>query len=366
MHHHQKWFLLVALLLINAATVVTLAKVSILPSRQASQAPSGPASRDTTGTFREYPLPQSDSQIMRLTTDSRGRIWFGEMGHNFLTVFDPQTTQFQQQVPPHGRYGIMATLAAPDDTIWFAEQNANYLGHYFPTTGHYQIYPLLWLQRADPAHAGKLQTLPSAPNELALDRQGQVWCTELYADSLGRLDPRTGRFQHYPLDATRSIQKWYPYGITVAPDGMIWFTQMSSNRLGRLDPLTGRMRFFTMPGPSHPLMEIASDEEGHIWATTFSSGLLVRFDPATTTFTSYQAPLTGPGTSGLYGLIVSPTGEIWVTIFTENRLARLDQTTRRFAPYPLPTRAGEPAALTMDAHHNLWFAELDAIGVLYL
>ena len=157
-----------------------------------------------------------------------------------------------------------------------------------------------------------MQTLPSAPNELVLDRQGRIWFTEFYADRLGRLDPHTGRVQHYPLDAIRSVQKWYPYGITVVPDGTIWFTQMSTNRLGRLDLVTGRMRFFTMPGPPLPLMELASEAQGLIWAITFSSGLLVRFDPATTTFTFYQAPLIGPGTSGLYGLVVSPTGDIWI------------------------------------------------------
>ncbi len=79
-----------------------------------------------------------------------------------------------------------------------------------------------------------------------------------------------------------------------------------------------------------------------------------------------QAPSIGAGMSALSGLLVSPTGDIWITIFAGNRLARLDQRTRRFVSYPLPTRAGEPAAMTMDAHHHLWFAELDAIGVLHL
>jgi hypothetical protein len=89
MRQRQRWFLHVGLLLINVVIVVTLAKVSVPPSRQAFQAPPDTASLRTPGTFQEYPLPQSDSQIMHLTTDSRGRIWFGEMGRNFLAVFDP-------------------------------------------------------------------------------------------------------------------------------------------------------------------------------------------------------------------------------------------------------------------------------------
>src|SRR5437899_132489 len=49
-----------------------------------------------TGNFHEYPLPQSDSQMMRPAIDRHGRIWFGEMGRNYLAVFDPRTQSFQQ------------------------------------------------------------------------------------------------------------------------------------------------------------------------------------------------------------------------------------------------------------------------------
>jgi len=83
-----------------------------------------------TGTFREYPLPQTNSGMMRPVIDHEGRIWFGEMGHNYLAVFDPATQTFRQVTPPHGQNGIMGLLVAPDDTIWFAEQYANYIGHY--------------------------------------------------------------------------------------------------------------------------------------------------------------------------------------------------------------------------------------------
>src|SRR6266704_3120565 len=127
-----------------------------------------------TGSFHEYPLPQSNSGLMRPAIDHAGRIWFGEMGHNFLAVFDPHTQKFQQITPPHGRYGIMGVEVASDDTIWFAEQIANYIGHYFPTTGQFQTHPLPTLIVPDPGLPGKTLTLPSAPNDLVLDNQGNV------------------------------------------------------------------------------------------------------------------------------------------------------------------------------------------------
>src|SRR5438270_3889116 len=142
----------------------------------------------TTGTFREYPLPQTNSGMMRPVIDHEGRLWFGEMGHNYLAVFDPRTQTFQQITPPRGRSGIMGLLVAPNDTIWFAEQYANYIGNYFPTTRQFHVYPLPTVTTPDPSNPSQTLTLPSAPNDLAMDTHGNIWFTELNADSLARLD----------------------------------------------------------------------------------------------------------------------------------------------------------------------------------
>jgi streptogramin lyase len=370
--------LLLTVLLLGVATIFALAGGGIRPSSGQANVtrPGTPPATATkaqstaspaltaTGEFREYPLPQSDSQLMRPAIDHEGRLWFGEMGRNYLAVFDPRTQAFQQMTPPHGRFGVMSVQVASDDTIWFVEQYANYIGHYFPRTGHYQVYPLPTLTVPDPSHTGKTLTLPSAPNELALDAHGTVWFTEFNADALGSLDPRTGRMQHYPLSAKRSVQTLIPYGVTVDQEGIVWFTEMSAGRIGRLDPATGRIHLFTPPSPGMAPMEIASDAQGSIWVTTFSVGLLLRLDLRSGTFTSYEAPFSGPGTGGLYGLVVTPAGEVWVTVLAENAIARLDVTAHRFLSYAIPTPGSEPLGIVMGANHTLWFTEVDKIGML--
>jgi len=213
----------------------------------------------------------------------------------------------------------MGIQVAPDDTIWFAEQFANYLGHYFPATGRYQLYPLPWLSIPDSAHPGQVRRLSSAPNELALDAQGQVW-----------------------------------------------FTESGTNRLGRLDPATGAMHLFAAPDPHALLMEIASDAQGSIWVTSFTPGLLFRLQPGTGTFTSYVTSVQGSGRSALYGLLVTPAGEVWVTMLAENALARLDVAAQHFLTYPLPRPNSQPLGLVMDASHTLWFTGVDAVGMLRL
>jgi virginiamycin B lyase len=354
---------LLALFLISCSSTTTMPP---------STAPTGTQTTITThlarGSFQEYPLPQANSGMMRPSIDHEGRIWFGEMSLNRLAVFDPRTRTFQQMTPPQGRYGIMGVEVAPDDTIWFAEQYANYIGHYFPTSGKYHIYSLPTLMIPDPNNAGKTLSLPSAPNDLALDSHGNVWFTELNADALGKLDTHTGQVQQYSLSTRKSVQTLDPYGITVDPQGMVWFTEASNNHLGRLDPASGDMRSFTMSGleTRTTLMEIASDPHGIIWATSFTSGLLLSFDPRTSTFTPYNALSGGNGIGGLYGLAIASSGEVWATLTEENAIARLDVATRHFVYYQIPTKGSLPLGVVMGAHHTLWFTEAgsDKIGML--
>ncbi len=357
------FLLLLTLLLVSCSdSFTTTSTIGPLDSPTVHSQPNTTPSIMATGNFHEYPLPQSNSGLMRPAIDHAGHIWFGEMGHNFLTVFDPHTQKFEQITPPFGHSGIMGVVVANDDTVWFAEQYANYIGHYFPNTGQFQTYPLTTLSATDPSNSSKIITLPSAPNDLALDKHGNIWFTEINADALGRLDRQSGHIRQYPLSANKRGQL-NPYGIAVDPKGMVWFTESSTNRVGRLDPTTGQIRYITMQGVTKPLMEITCGANGIIWITSFSSGLLLSLNPNNGNFTSYYAP----STSGIYGIAITPSGQVWVTIAAENVIARLDVAANRFIFYTIPTSGSLPLGVVAGANNTLWFTEAGSnkIGMLW-
>jgi len=305
---------------------------------------------------------------MRPAIDHEDRIWFGEMGHNYLAVFDPRTQTFQQMTPPHGASGIMGLAVASDDTIWFAEQYANYIGHYNPITQRYQTYNLPQLSVPDPNNKHNTLTLPSAPNDISFDARGNLWFTELNADALAMLNPNTGRIKQYPLSTPATVQTLNPYGIAVDPQGMIWFTESSTNHLGRLDPQTGTIHTFNAPGANTTLMEVASDSHGTIWATSFHSSQLFKFDPTRSDFTTYNASSASSTTGGLYGLAITPTNNVWVTLTQNNAIARLDPSTQSLIPYRIPTTDSLPFGIAVGKNHTLWFTEShgNKIGMLQL
>jgi virginiamycin B lyase len=366
-----KLFSLLALLILSACGTTISHNTSTLSPTATStpviiKQPNTTPAVKTIGIFRAYALPQAQSGIMRPAIDHKGRIWFGEMGHNALAVFDPHTGLVQQMVPPHGADGIMGITVATDDSIWFAEEYANYIGHYFPDTHQFKIYMLPTITTTNPSDPHKILTLPLGPNDITLDAHGNVWFTETNADSLGMLNVQTGLFKHYPLTPHKSVQNLDPYGITIDPIGNIWFTESALSLIGRLDPHTGVIRTFTTRNAAALLMEVASDSHGNIWATSFSSGLLVKFAPSTGTFTYYYTPYTGSTPGGLYGLTITPQDEVWLTVTGENTIARLDPSANRFLYYAIPTPGSSPFGLVVDAHHTVWFtaAGNDEIGML--
>ena len=359
--------LIIALLLL--LTACTNAGITATPDTT-------PTSKNTTtlttsvtaiGNFSEYPLPQTGSGLMRPAIDHQGRLWFGEMGRNYLAMFDPHTQKCVQVTPPHGAFGIMGIAVADDDTIWFAEQYANYIGHYNPTSKQFTVYSLPSFKIPDPANSKNTLTLPSAPNELVIDARGNIWFTELNADAIGMLDSHSDTIKQYPLGVGRSLQKLNPYGITLDKQGNIWFTEASGNQLGRLNTLTGHIDSVPTPDPTNPLMEITADTEGHIWATSFNDGQLVMFTPANKTFTLYHAPSTTGNAGGLYGLTITAQNEVWLTVSTENVIARFDVSRHRFVYYPIPSANSLPLGIVAGIHNNsFWFTEAgtDKIGML--
>lgn len=318
------------------------------------------------GMFREYPLPQGNDGLMRPAVDHQGRVWFGEMTRNMLGVFDPRTQAFQEIAPPRGQSGIMGIAVADGVSIWFAEQYANYIGHYFPSSGQFKVYPLPTLTIPDPGNTRKTLSLPAAPNDVAIDAQGNVWFTEFNAGAIGKLNPRTGHITQFSLASNKaSAQEINPYGITVDPNGLIWFTEVGGKRVGRLDPRTGVITSYSLSNFASAPMEIASDQHGTLWITTFANNLLLSLNPLTGRFTSHEAPDNGNGTGGVYGVVVIQN-DVWVTLAASNAIAQYNIQKQQFTVYSIPTAGSIPLGIAAGNGGTFWFTEAGSnmIGML--
>ena len=153
-------------------------------------------------------------------------------------------------------------------TVWYSNFGEQSLGELDPKTGKVTEYPLPLLK-------------PDAPTgslNLEFDPAGNPWVAMMYQQAVATLDRNTGKVTTYPLAVEHQNPKVQigmldPRNSNV--DGKVWFSEGGSRTLFRLDPKTGTMeqidQFRSVPkNVAHAEYGIVSDAQNNIWFFDFA------------------------------------------------------------------------------------------------
>lgn len=176
-----------------------------------------------------------------------------------------------------------------------------------------------------------------------------MWFVGKVGNYVARLDPRTGAFKRYAIDAGT-----HPHNLVVDGTGMVWFTGNANGRIVKMDPATGALTTFLMPDSSvrDPRTMIA------VWYGDYTRGFLGRLDPRTGATEEYALP---SGAASLpYAMTLDDRGRIWLaeTGIQPNRLVAFDPAKKSFTE-AIPIPADGPNAIrhmVFDAKSpQIWF-----------
>jgi virginiamycin B lyase len=194
-------------------------------------------------------------------------------------------------------------------------------------------------------------TKGSRPHDPLATPDGMIWYTGMYANVLGRLDPRTGQFKEYPLNTAKSG----PHGLTADKAGNVWFTANSKGYVGKLDPKSGEIIEYQMPDPSarDPHTPIF-DQKGNLWFTLQNSNMIGRLDPRTGVIKLVTSPTAR---SNPYGMVVNSKGVPFLVDFGTNKVASLDPDTMAIREYPLPNADSRPRRIAITSDDVIWYSD---------
>jgi virginiamycin B lyase len=242
-------------------------------------------------------------------------------------------------------FGTMVTLPNDQRTVV-----ADYLAKNFPE----QPRPKAVVIPGDLSVTIKewvVPTLGSRPHDPLATADGAIWWTGMYANVLGRLDPKTGAMKEFPLKTPKSG----PHGLTADKDGNIWYTANSAGLVGRLNPKTGEVKEYPMPeaaarDPHTPIF----DKNGTLWFTLQASNMIGRLIPNTgeITLVSPPTPRTNP-----YGMVVDSKGTPWFVQFAVNKLSSIDPKTMVIKEYTLPNAETRPRRVAITSDDVLWYSD---------
>ena len=118
-------------------------------------------------------------------------------------------------------------------------------------------------------HPFSLVSADAGPNDIAAGPDGNLWFTDYFDGSIGRITP-TGAVTIFPSHGRAPS----PSEITLGPDGNMWFTNQAPGEIGRITP-AGVIKMFDVPRQAQ-VLDITVGSDGALWFTEQFEGRIGR------------------------------------------------------------------------------------------
>jgi virginiamycin B lyase len=202
-----------------------------------------------------------------------------------------------------------------------------------------------------------------------------MWVTENFANQIARIYPRlngggcgvdghvSGDYcvVEYPTPTVGSA----PGDIAVGPDGNMWFTETNVGEIGRITA-SGAITEFALPDPNSRPEGIVTGPDGNLWFTMHDTVRIGKMNRHGNLLAQYDG-LTGAGPTNI---IVGPDNALWFpeefnpgpdpsNLPPGDKIGRIT-TTGALTEYTTPTAGSRPVIITAGHDGNLWFTEVFA------
>jgi virginiamycin B lyase len=226
---------------------------------------------------------------------------------------------------------------APDGALWYTGMQSNTIGVLDPKTGKIREY--------------KIPTPDSGPHGLVADDRGNIWFTANFKGYIGRLDPKTGTFREYPMPDAAARD---PHTPVFDRRGILWFTVQGGNFVGRLDPASGLIRLRKVTAEGARPYGIVVNSKGIPFFCEFGRNRLASIDPETMEITEYPLPEGARPRR----IAVTPDDRVYYADFARGRIGWLDAKTGETGDLPSPGGArSAPSAMAATPGGIVWYSE---------
>ncbi len=296
----------------------------------------------------------------------------------YLTPLHPAADLSLRSANEPFKHRLHRPMLDNDGNLWGSNSLIG-LSRVDPRTGQWSHFPIGYDENNPETDMyGKKKGEPGSvwsyifPHDLTIDSKGQVFWAEFQGQHLGRLDPKTGKIDRYPMDpegvvvdergVVGNIRGHSPH---MAENGDVWFTAIRGNKLGKWDRETGGITLWEIPTPHSFPYGIEVDQQGIVWFAELFGCAVASFDPETEEFKEYPS-LMKP--CAINRLAADSKGTIWYSVVSSGRLGRLDPVTGEQTEYDVlpftPVKASSPYGIVADHEDNIWFGDGGLGGAL--
>jgi len=301
-------------------------------------------------------------RIARSTYDTEG----------FLTTVQRMGTYANQSTPlrPQKRLTTRDTDLVGEDQIKVQRAQAQWLATVNQSHGSGWDYPLKTFPRPSGRATQVIMTeydLPRPtiePHDVILDASGVAWYSNFGEQSIGKLDPKTGKVTEYPVPEPKKGSPQGVLSLRSDKEGNLWAGMMYQGAIMKFEPKTEKMQVWNLP----PELNRANSQvnmtspmtvhvDGKIWTQNNGVGGVHRVDLKTGTWETWEPFKASPVGHNIYDVIGDSQNNVYFTDIGKEHIGRIDAKTGKLTLHETPTKASGPRRAVMDEQDRLWFAQ---------
>jgi virginiamycin B lyase len=235
-----------------------------------------------TGEFKRYELTPGTGPH-NLIVDSAGMVWYSGNRAAHIGRLDPKDGNITRYPMPDSAARDPHTLIFDrSGDIWFTVQSGNFIGKFTVSTGQVRLV--------------RVPTPRARPYGIMMDPSGrQPWVVLFGTNKIATVNPNTFELTEFPLPRTESR----PRRMAITSDGAVWYGDYAGGMIGRLEPRTGRVEEWPLPGgPASRPYAMQVDDRDRVWVVETGSqpNRFVGFDTKARRFLPAADVPSGGGT----------------------------------------------------------------------
>jgi streptogramin lyase len=296
------------------------------------------------------------------------------------TVLPRMQAYVNQSIPAHPQLRKAERLMEErgDSRVQIYRANAEYLSGINLSARPQWNFELKTLPRPSGAATRVIYTeydLPREtiePHDVVVDADGIAWYSNFGEQTLGRLDPKTGKVTEFQIPEHKPGFPTGTLGLRSDRDGNLWLGNMYQATIVKFDRKKEAFQFWPLQGAQNidaaqinMVSPQGSHVDGKVWTQNNGFAGVHRLDIATGKIETFEPFKDAKEPHNIYDVIPDSKNNVYFTDFRLRHLGRIDAKTGEVKLFAVPTPASAPRRGMMDAQDRLWFGEYrgDRIGM---
>jgi len=210
------------------------------------------------------------------------------------------------------------------------------------------------------------------PHDVVVDAEGIAWYSNFGEQTLGKLDPKTGKVMEYPVPEPKKGSPTGALSVRSDKDGNLWLGMMYQASVAKFDRKTEKFQVWTIPAELNKdntqinmTSPMSYTVDGKLWTQNNGFAGVHRVDLKSGTWETWDPFKDSPRGHNIYDVIADSQNNAYFTDIGKEHIGRIDAQTGKLTMFETPTKGSGPRRGMMDAQDRLWFGEYrgNKIGV---